>query len=55
MSKFQKIKNRQDDSNESLVQILNDPFCYTIKYMEDVEWDVYYLNHFRLYKTIRRK
>ena len=53
MSKFKNTRNRQDDSNESLVDdMINCIFPYTIEYMGNEDWDVFFFNHFRLYKTI---
>ena len=53
MSKFKNIRNRQYDSNESLVDdMINCIFPYTIEYMGNEDWDVFFFNHFRLYKTI---
>lgn len=62
MSKFKntkKLNNVRDikhwmDSNESLVNIINDPFSFTIRFMVESDWEVSFYSHFRIYKTIKK-
>ena len=51
MSKFKNTRKRQDDSNESVMDIINDILFFTIKYAGREDWNISFYNHFRIYKT----